>query len=73
MVFKRKFQRRWKKSSWLFENKNGLITFELLTVAMETYFAKSAKKCEEQCFVPENKSSFLRFLQMVFKRKLQQS
>ena len=43
--------------------------FELLTVAMETYFAESGKNCEQQSFAPVNQSSFLRLLQMVFKRK----
>ena len=71
MVFKRKFQRCQKKSSSLFEFKNGFITFELWTVAMETYFAESAKRCEQQSFGPVNQSSFLTLLQMVFKRKFQ--
>ena len=71
MVFKRKFQRCQKKSSSLFEKKNGLIPFELWTVAMETYFAESAKNCEQQSFAPVNQSSFLRLIQMVFKRKFQ--
>ena len=71
MVFKRKFQRCQKKSSSLFELKNGLIPFELWTVGMETYFAESAKTCEQQSFAPVNQSSFLRLLQMVFKRKFQ--
>ena len=71
MVSKRKFQRCQKKSSSLFEWKNGLIPFELWTVAMETYFAESAKTCEEQSFTPVNQSSFLRLQQMVFKRKFQ--
>ena len=71
MVFKRKFQRCQKKSSSLFEQKNGLIPFELWTVAMETYFAESAKNCEQQSFAPVNQSSFLRPLQMVFKRKFE--
>ena len=35
------------------------------------YFAKSAKNCEQQSFGPVNQSSFLRLLQMVFKRKFQ--
>ena len=70
-VFKRKFQRCQKKSSSLFEQKNGLIPFELWTVAMETYFAESEKNCEQQSFAPVNQSSFLRLLQMVFKRKFQ--
>ena len=69
MVFKRKFQRCQKKSSSLFEQKNGLIRFELWTVAMETYFAESEKNCEQQSFAPVNQCSFLRLLQMVFKRK----
>ena len=71
MVFKRKFQRCQKKSSSLFELKNGLIPFEMWNVAMETYFAESAKNCEQQSFAPVNQSSFLRLLQMVFKRKFQ--
>ena len=71
MVFKRKFQRCQKKSSSLFELKNGLIPFEMWTVPMETYFAESAKSCEQQSFAPVNQSSFLRLLQMVFKRKFQ--
>ena len=71
MVFKRKFQRCQKKSSSLFDQKNGFIPFELWTVAMETYFAASAKNCEQQSFAPVNQSSFLRLLQMVFKRKFQ--
>ena len=69
MVFKRKFQRCQKKSSSLFEQKNGLIPFELWTVPMETYFAESTKNCEQQSFAPVNQSSFLRLLLMVFKRK----
>ena len=72
MVFKRKFQRCQNKSSSLFEQKNGLIPFELWTVTMEMYFAESAKYCEQQFFAPVNQSSFLRLLQMVFKRKFQQ-
>ena len=71
MAFKRKFQRCQKKSSSLFELKNGLILFELWTVVMETYFAESVKTCEQQSFTPVNQSSFLRFLQMVFKRKFE--
>ena len=71
MVFKRKFQRCQKNSSSLFEQKNGLIPFEMWTVAMETYFAESAKNCEQHSFAPVNQSSFLRLLQMVFKRKFQ--
>ena len=71
MVFKRKFQRCQKKSSSLFEQKNGFIPFQLWFVAMETYFAESAKTCEQQSFTPVNQSSFLRVLQMVFKRKFQ--
>ena len=72
MEIKRKFQRCQKKPSSLFDQKNGLIRFELWTVAMETYFAESAKNCERQSFAPVNQSSFLRLLQMVFKRKFQQ-
>ena len=73
MVFKREFQRCYKKSSSFFEQKNGSIPFELWTVAVETYFAESAKYCEKQSFAPVNKSSFLRLLQMVFKREFQRS
>ena len=72
METKRKFQRCQKKSSSLFDQKNGLIPFELWTVAMETYLAESAKNCEQQSFAPVNQSSFLRLLRMVFKRKFQQ-
>ena len=71
MVFKREFQRCQKKSSSLFEQKNGFIPFELWTVAVETYFAGSAKNCEQQSFPQVNQSSFLRLVQMVFKRKFQ--
>ena len=71
MVFKRKFQQWQKRWSSLFEQKNGLIPFELWTVEMETYFAESAKNCEQQSFEPVNESLFLRLLQMVFKRKFQ--
>ena len=71
MVFKREFQRCQKKSSSLFEQKNGFIPFELWTVAVETYFAESAKNCEQQSFAPVNQSSFLRLIQMVLKRKFQ--
>ena len=49
----------------------GLVPFELWTVAMETYFPESAKNCEQQSFAPDNQSSLLRLLQMVFKRKFQ--
>ena len=45
--------------------------FQLWTVALETYFAESAKTCEQQSFAPVNQSSFLRLLQMLFKRKFQ--
>ena len=48
-----------------------LIPFELWTVAFETYFPESAKYCEQQSFAAVNQSSFLRLLQMVFKRKFQ--
>ena len=70
-VIKRNFQRRQKKWSSLFESKNGLIPFELWTVALETYFVESAKNCEQQSFAPVNQSSFLRILQMEIKRKFQ--
>ena len=52
MVFKRKFQRCWKKSSTLFEDKNVLIPFELWSVAMETYFVESAKKIVNYSLLP---------------------
>ena len=71
MLFKPKFQRCQKKSSSLFEQKNGFILYELWTIAVETYFAESAKNCEQQAFAPVNQSSFLRLLQMVFKREFQ--
>ena len=51
--------------------KNGVIPFQLWTVALETYFAQSAKHCEQQSFAPINQSSFLIFQQMLFKRKFQ--
>ena len=71
MVFKRKFQRCYKNSSSLFEYKNGLILFQLWTVAFETYFAESAKNCEQQSIAQVNQSSILMLLQMVFKRKFE--
>ena len=71
MLFKRKFQRCQKKSSSLFEQKNGFIPFELWTVAMETYFPESAKNYEQQSLAPVNQSSFLRLLQIEIKRKFQ--
>ena len=70
-VFKREFQRCQKMSSSFFDQKNGLIAFELWTVAVETYFAESAKNSEQQSFAQVNQSSFLRLLQMVFKREFQ--
>ena len=36
-----------------------------------TYFAHSAKNCEEQSIAPLNQSSLLRLPKMVFKRKIQ--
>ena len=71
MVFKREFKRSQKKSSSLFEQKNGFIPFELWTEAVETYFAQSAKNWEQQSFAPVNQSSFLRLLQVLFKREFQ--
>ena len=71
MVFKRKFERCQKKTTSLFEQKNGLISFQLWTIALETYFAESAKNYEQQYFAPLNQSSFVRLLQMVFKRKFE--
>ena len=59
------------KSSSLFAQKNGLIPFEMWNVALETEFAESLKNGEEQSFASVNRSSFLRLLQMVFKRKFQ--
>ena len=71
MVYKRKFKRCKKTWSSMFELKNGLIPFKLWTVAFETYFAESAKNCEQQSFAPVNQSSFLSPLQMEYKRKFQ--
>ena len=71
METKRKFKRCQKKSSSLFDQKNGMIPFELWTVAMETYFAESAKNSEQQSLPQVNQSSFLRLLQMETKRKFQ--
>ena len=51
--------------------KKGLIRFELWTVALETYLAESAKNCEQQSLPPVNQLSFLKLLQMVYKRKFQ--
>ena len=34
--------------------KIGFIPFELWMVALETYFAESAKNCEQQSFAPVN-------------------
>ena len=48
-----------------------LDSFELWTVAMETYFAESGKNSEQQSFGPVNQSSFQRLLQLVFKRNIQ--
>ena len=47
--------------------------YSILTVDCSngTYFAKSAKNCEQQSFAPVSQSSFLRLLQMLFKRKFQ--
>ena len=55
----------------MFQLKNGLIPFELWTVALERYIAESAKNCEQQSFAPVNQSSFLSPLRMVYKRKFQ--
>ena len=52
-------------------SKKGLIRFQLWTVALETYFAESAKNCAEQSLAPVNQLSFLKLLQMVYKRKFQ--
>ena len=71
MAYKRKFRRCSKKQSSLFGQKNGLIPFKLWTVALETYFAETAKNIEQQSFAPVNQSSFLSPLQMVYKRKFQ--
>ena len=49
----------------------GLIPFKLWTAVLETYFAESAKNCEQQSFAPVNQSLFLRLLQMVIRRKFQ--
>ena len=62
MVFKKKNSTMLEEvvvSVWV---EDQLDPFELRTVAMETYFAESAKSCEQQCFAPVNQSSFLRVL-----------
>ena len=46
--------------------KKAFISFELWTVALETYFAESAKNFEQQSFAPVNQLPFLRLLQMVY-------
>ena len=51
--------------------KKGLIPFELWTVALEMYFPESVKNFEQQSCGPVNQLSFLRLLQMVYKRKFQ--
>ena len=71
MVFKWKFERCWKKTTSLFELKNGFILFQMSTIAFETYFAEFAKNCKQQSFASVNQSSFLRLLQMVFNRKFE--
>ena len=71
MVYKEKFQCCYKKWSSLFMWKNGFIPFELWTVALEMYLRESVKNCEQQSFAPVNHSSFLKLLQMVYKRKFQ--
>ena len=43
----------------------------ILGVGMETYFAEFAKNYEQQPFATGNQSTFLRLLQVVFKRKFQ--
>ena len=48
-----------------------LDSFQVLTVALQKFFADFAKYCEQLSFAPVNQSSFLRLLQMVFKRKFQ--
>ena len=48
--------------------KKGWIPVELWTVALEMYFPESTKNCEQQSFGPVNQLSFLRLLQMVYKR-----
>ena len=55
----------------MFMWKIGLISFELWTVALDTYFAEWTKNYEQQSFAPLNQSLFLRLLQMVYKRKFQ--
>ena len=54
---------------WVEERLHFISTVDL---AIETYFAESAKNCEQQSFAPVNQSSFLRLLQIVFKRKFLQ-
>ena len=40
----------------IFWVEESFIPFELWTVALETYFAESAKNCEQQSFAPVNES-----------------
>ena len=53
--------------------KKGLISFELWTVPLETYFSESAKNCEQQSFAPVNQLSFMRLLQMGYKGMFQRN
>ena len=47
--------------------KNSLIPFKLWTVALVTYFAESAKNCEQQSFAAVNQLSFLRIYKWYIK------
>ena len=50
---------------WVEERLDSIL---LWTVALETYFAESAKNCEQQSFAPVNQCPFLKFLRMIYKR-----
>ena len=53
---------------WVEERLDSISTVDGI---VGTYFPESAKTCEQQPFASVNQSSFLRLLQMVFKRKFQ--
>ena len=51
---------------WVEERLDSISTVD---GSVRTLFAECAKNCEQQSFAGVNQSSFLRFLQIVFKRK----
>ena len=53
---------------WVEERRDSISTVDC-TKGNE--LSGTAKNCEQQCFASVNQSSFLRLLQMVFKRKFQ--